>query len=329
MQKIATKVSRFCHNIPGKIYLWVAIFIYASASSFTRKLTLIGSQHLIDGKNPISFGSVLLVGNICGLFFLIFIHRHNLQFNYFKQLSLQDWFSIITVAFLSGALAPSVTFEAISRTMVTNVILIGRIEVSLFLALSVWFLREKVNSWKIIGEFVSFVGVVVTVSLQALWEDISSPEIFNSMGVGEILTAIGAVAFAISSIISKARLMTIPLGLFVVFRTTISTVFLLFAAISIYGRSYFKNVVLSPFLWQWMLIYGGIIVALAQTLWFAGLKNSSSSHVSVASAFSPIAAVLGAYIILGEVPTLAQIIGGGIIFFGIGLSHIGNSPLSS
>ncbi len=328
MQEIAAKISGFFQKISGEIYLWVAIFIYASASSFTRKLTLIGSQNLIDGKNPISFGSVLLVGNICGLFFLIFIHRHNLQFNYFKQLSRQDWLSVIAVAFLSGALAPSVTFEAISRTMVTNVILIGRIEVPLFLAMSVWLLREKVNIWKIIGEFVSFVGVVVTVSLQALWEDISSPEIFNSMGIGEILTAVGAVAFASSSIISKARLVTIPLGLFVVFRTTISTVFLLIAAIYIYGRSYFKDVVLSPFLWQWMLIYGAIIVALAQTLWFAGLKKTSSSHVSVASAFSPIAAILGAYIILGEVPTLAQIIGGGIIFVGIGLSHISHNPLS-
>jgi drug/metabolite transporter (DMT)-like permease len=329
MQEIAAKISGFYKIIPGQIYLWIAIFIYASANSFIRKLTEIGSQKLIDGKNPISFGSVLLVGNICGLLFLIAIHRQKLNFHYLKQLSRRDWLSIIAVALLSGVLAPSVTFEALSRTMVANVILIGRIELTLFLALSVWLLHEQVNRWKIIGEFVSFFGVIITVFLQTLWEDMSSPEVFTSMGMGEILTAIGAVAFASSSIISKARLTTINLGIFVVFRTIISTIFLFFAAIYIYGKSHFSDVVLSPFLWRWMLIYGAIIVALAQTLWFVGLKKSSSSSVSIASAFSPIAAVFGAYIILGEVPTLAQIIGGAIIFVGIALSQIGNSPLSS
>ena len=79
------------------------------------------------------------------------------------------------VALLSGALAPGVIFEALSRTMVNNVVLVGRIEPPLTLALSIWFLGERTNGWEIVGAIVSFVGVVVTVVLQGLWESPSAP----------------------------------------------------------------------------------------------------------------------------------------------------------
>jgi drug/metabolite transporter (DMT)-like permease len=72
-----------------------------------------------------------------------------------------------------------------------------------------------------------------------------------------------------------------------------------------------------------MLIYGAIIVVGGQLLWFTGLKTSSASDVSLASSFSPIAGILAAYLILGEAPTFAQYIGGGVILLGIALNQIG------
>ena len=323
MQGILTKFSSFSNKLPGQAYLWIAVLIFGAANAVIRKITEIGAQNLIDGRNPISFCNVLFVGNLCALLVLILIHRQQLQLSYFKQLSRQDWLSIAVIALLSAVIAPAATFTALSKTMVTNVVLIGRIEPPLFLALSVWLLRERIYSWKIAGAIVSFSGIVVTVLLQSMWENMMAPNIFATVGVGGIYAAIGAITLAISSIISKTRLSRIPLGLFMVFRTMLGTVFFFFAAISLYGINHFMDV-FSPFLWKWMLFYGGVIVALGQICWFTGLKTSSNSTVSIASAFNPVAAVLAAYWILGEVPTLAQYIGGAIILVGIVLSQIGN-----
>lgn len=60
-----------------------------------------------------------------------------------------------------------------------------------------------------------------------------------------------------------------------------------------------------------------------QSFWIAGLRAASISEASLAGSFTPIAGIVSAYLILGEVPTLAQYIGGGVILIGISISQIG------
>ncbi|MBN3960539.1 DMT family transporter, partial [Nostoc sp. NMS8] len=90
----------------------------------------------------------------------------------------------------------------------------------------------------------------------------------------------------------------------------------------LYGRDHFADV-LSPFLWQWMFLYGGLIVVLGQSFWIKGLKTSTVSTASLVSSFSPIVGILAAYLILGEAPNFAQYIGGSLILVGIFLSQVG------
>ena len=83
-----------------------------------------------------------------------------------SRLKFSDWLSLLVVAALSGALAPSMFFFALERTTVNNVILIGRIEPPITLALSVLILRSRVNRQIVIGAVVAFIGVVLTIVLQ-------------------------------------------------------------------------------------------------------------------------------------------------------------------
>lgn len=320
----------FLDKIPGSLYLWSAVIIFAAANSITRKLTEIGSQHLIDGRNPISFCNVLFVGNLCALLVFILIYGRQLNVRAILQLSPQDWGSIIAVAILAGALAPGAIFAALSSTMVNNVVLIGRIEPALTLALAICLLKERTNRWEITGAIVSFVGVIITLALQSGQENMMTPIGFTTIGWGEILTAIAAVALAISNIISKTRLNSIPLGLFSIIKTALGTVIFFFTALYLYGSHHFMDA-LSPFLWKWMLLYGILIVVIGQSFWLTGLKKSGGSLASLISTFNPIAAFLIAYLILGETPTKSQIVGGAIVLCGILLSQIGTrhtSPLN-
>jgi drug/metabolite transporter (DMT)-like permease len=313
---------RRIHKIPGQIYLWLAILIFGASGAVTRKLTEIGAQNFIGDRNPISLCNVLFVGNLCALIVLIAIYWRQWNVRTLKQLSKKDWINLTVVAILSGALAPGLIFQALALTSVNNVVLVGRLEPPLTLALSVWLLKERVNFWEIIGAIAAFIGVTLTIILQPSTPAISMNVAGFHLGIGEIMASVGAVALASATIISKQRLSHIPLGIYGVFRTALGTIIFFFIALILYGTDHFADV-LSPFLWQWMLIYGAVIVVLGQSFWIKGLRASTASMASLVGSFTPIAGILAAYFILGEAPTMAQYVGGSVILIGIFLSQVG------
>lgn len=321
MSRLVARSKTFTSRIPGRAYLILAILIFASANSIVRQLTVLGEENLINGRNPISFCNILFVGNLCALTALIVIYGKQWNFQSLKQLSWSDWLGLSGVAILSGALAPALTFIALDLTTVNNVVLIGRLEPPLILALSILLLKDRVNFWVIAGAIVSFIGVVLTIVLQSPETEMMAMGGFQ-IGRGELMAAGGAVCLAFSTIISRVKLRQIPLGIFSIFRMALATVLFFAVAFKLYGPVHFQDVV-SPFLWQWMLIYGAVIIVGGQLCWFTGLKTTGASEVSFASSFSPIAGILAAYLILGEAPTMAQYIGGFVIICGIVLNQIG------
>ncbi|MDJ0592407.1 MAG: DMT family transporter [Pleurocapsa sp. MO_226.B13] len=308
-------------KIPGRGYLLIAILIFAASNSVTRRLTELGADNLIDGRNPISFCNVLFVGNLCALLALISIYGKEWNPSSLNRLAIADWISLVAVAALAGALAPAMFFFALERTAVNNVVLIGRIEPPITLALSVLILKERVNLQIVTGAILAFVGVILTILLQP--SDRTMLEMAGfSIGQGELMTAVGAIALAISSIISKIKLDSIPLGIFTIFRTAVGTVIFFSLTARLYGTEHFIDV-FAPILWQWMLVYGAVIVVGGQLAWFKGLKSTNAADVSLASSISPIAGIIFAFLILGEIPTMAHYIGGSVIILGIILNQIG------
>jgi drug/metabolite transporter (DMT)-like permease len=305
----------------GQIYLWLAIIIFGASNAVTRKLTDIGSNHLISGRNPISLCNVLFVGNLCALVVLIVIHRKQLKPHTLKQLSRQERISLILVAILSGAIAPGLIFQALALTQVNNIVIIGRLEPPLTLALSVWLLSERLDFWEIIGAVVTFFGVTLTIFLQTPSANMMSVGGF-SIGIGEVLAATGAIALAVSTIISKRYLSLVPIGIYSIVRTTLGTVIFFLVALLLYGKEHFQDA-FSPFLWKWMLLYGVIIVVVGQSLWTKGLRMANVSTASLVGSFTPIVGIFAAYFILKESPTNAQYIGGCAILIGIFISHTG------
>lgn len=308
-------------QIPGQVYLWLAVLIFGASSAVTRKITEIGAQNFVGGQNPISLCNVLFVGNLCALLVLLLIHRQQWNRELWSRLSRREWLGLVMVATLSGALAPGLIFQALSLTPVTNVVLVSRLEPPLTLALSVWLLHDRVNGWQIMGAIAAFLGVALTVILQPVKEPLMQMAGFH-LGVGELLAALGSVALAVATILGKKRLSKVPLGIFSIVRTGLGTMIFFIVALILYGQDHFMEA-FSPFLWKWMLLYGAIIVVLGQSFWMAGLRASSVSTASIIGSFTPIAGILAAYWILGEVPTSAQYMGGGVILLGLVFSQVG------
>ncbi|MDB9526592.1 DMT family transporter [Oscillatoria sp. CS-180] len=311
----------------GRLYLMIAILIFGAANAVTRKLTDIGAQNLIDGRNPISFCNVLFVGNLCALGLLLLIYHKQLRPSILKQITFKQWLTLTLIAILSAVVVPMLVFTALSLTAVNNVILIGQVDAPLVLALSVLLLGDRVNGWVIAGAIVSFIGVSLTVLLQPPAPDMVNMGMGLEIGQGEFLTLLAAVFKAVSNLVSKISLREIPLGVFNIYRMLVGTVIFFGATLVLFNPEHLMDVT-SPFLWQWMLLYSAVIVVGGQLAWFNGLKRSSASEVSFATAFNPIAGVLAAYALLGEVPTRAQYIGGVVILGGIVLNQIGVQRLN-
>jgi drug/metabolite transporter (DMT)-like permease len=143
-----------------------------------------------------------------------------------------------------------------------------------------------------------------------------------SLGRGELFTAIAAVAVAIATILTKKQSPRVTLGVNSVVRTAIGTSLFFLLALILYGQNHFMEL-FTPFLWQWMLLYGTVIVVVGQSAWVTGLRQSSAATASLVGSFTPIAGIIAAYLILGEAPTPPQIIGGAIVIAGLVLSQIG------
>ncbi|QDL07490.1 EamA family transporter [Brasilonema octagenarum UFV-E1] len=321
------RTHRLIPRIPGQIYLWLAMLIFGTSSAVTRKLTQIGAQNFMGDRNPISLCNVLFVGNLCALIIFIAIYWRQWNLRALKQLSRKDWYCLVAIAILSGALAPGLIFQALALTQVNNVILVGRLEPPLTLALSLWLLKERVNLWEVMGAIAAFVGVILTIILQPPGQTMMNMGGF-SVGIGEILAAAAAVASGASTIIGKRSLAKIPLGIYSIFRTALGTLIFFFIALELYGSNHFMDV-FSPFLWQWMFVYAAVIVVLGQFFWSMGLRASTVSMASLIGSFSPIVGILAAYFILGEAPTFAQYVGGSVILTGVLLSQIGKRQETS
>jgi drug/metabolite transporter (DMT)-like permease len=200
-------------------------------------------------------------------------------------------------------------------------VLIGRIEPILTLLLGVLLLGSRVDFWAVAGSLISLAGVIVTAVLG------SSSQMMTmggfQIGTGEIFVAIAAIVGSIATVVGKLQLQSIPLGIFTIYRNILGTVFFFLLANLLYGPHHFAEV-LSPFLWQWMIIYAAVIVVTGQLCWLAGLKNATITELNLASLLNPIAAIIMGYLILGEAPTLAQYLGGSLLFVGMILGFVGN-----
>ncbi len=319
--KVANKLHQFFIRVPSPMYLGIAVLIFAASNSVTRKIVEIGESHAINGRNPISLCNVLFVGNICALGLMTLIFYQDWQRPTLKALTRKDWISLTITGILSGAIAPALIFAALGQTNVTNIVLIGRIEPILTLVLGVLLLGSRVDFWAIAGSLISLAGVIVTAVLG------SSSQMMTmggfQIGTGEIFVAIAAIIGSIATVVGKLQLQSIPLGIFTIYRNILGTVFFFLLANLLYGPHHFAEV-LSPFLWQWMIIYAAVIVVTGQLCWLAGLKNATSTELNLASLLNPIAAIIMGYLILGEAPTFAQYLGGSLLFVGMIFGFVGN-----
>lgn len=244
---------------------------------------------------------------------------------------------MLLIILTSGVIAPAFFFITLMMTEVTNVVLISTLEVPLGLIFAFLMFREQPGGFGAVGAFVSTLGIVAIFALdQPTMEhkemmmkmlDVDTPTVNRFLEDlpkgGEILTGIATFLGMISVQMSRKLLEAVPVGIFSVARMIVGVILFAIIALVVFRPHHFDDLV-SPFLWIWMLVYDALIIVFGQINCFKGIKGgASSTDTSVATALTPIAGTLFAFLILEEVPNQAQFIGGIIIIIGIAISLFG------
>ncbi|MCB1110893.1 MAG: DMT family transporter [Chlamydiia bacterium] len=319
-------------------WLWISIIIFAASNSVVAKIGQLGTMHPINGRNPISFCNLFFAGNLVAGITLLLIYHKDWQFSVLRQISFKVWCSMLLMIFASGVIAPAFFFLALMMTEVTNVVLISTLDVPLSLIFAFLMFRERPGGFGALGALVATLGIVAIFALEQppmehemmtmKMLNVGNPAVNqflqNLPKGGEILTGIATLLGVIAVQMSRKLLEAVPIGIFSVARMIVGVILFAIIALAVFGPDHFDDLV-SPFLWVWMLVYGALIIVFGQITWFKGIKGgASSTDISVATAITPIAGTLFAFLILGEVPNKAQIIGGGIIILGIAISLFGS-----
>lgn len=301
--------------VMGAVLVWIAVLVYASSNSIVSLLADIGRQNPVMGRNAVTLCNLLFLGSLLSLIPMgIMFHKDWTREN-LRKLTRKDWGILSLSALLSSAVTPALFFIALDYTTVTNAVLIGRIEPPLFLLTAFLLLGEKLDPWAFAAGLIALLGAALMLIL-------NSDGVAFTFGKGEVATVFATLSFIASTIVSRVGLKGIPLGIFSIYRTILGTIIYYFLAIYLYGALHFQDI-FSAIVWKWVWVYAVIVIVIGQFCWTLGLKHARSGDISLATSFSPLAALMIAMLLLGENPGPGLIPGGAIILTGIGIGQYG------
>jgi len=298
----------------GMICAWTAVIIYASSNSIVSLLVSIGeAAPVAGGRNAITYMNLLLLGSLISIIPMGILFRRDLTRRNVRQLTRRGWGLLTLSALLSSALTPGLFFYALANTSVTNIVLITRIEPPLFL-LAAWLLLGENFSRRALGAgLVALSGAVVMIGLR-------DGGGFGALGTGEWAAVAATLSYIASTLVTRTSLREIPIGLFSVGRTIMGSAMYFGLVCVLVGPDAFRDI-FSPVLWTWIWLYAGIVIVLAQVTWNLALKHAPSDVLSLATSFSPLAAILIAMVLLGESAGPGFLPGAALILVAIALNH--------
>ena len=183
-----------------------------------------------------------------------------------------------------------------------------------FMALLGWFvLKERLGWMKNLGILLAFLGVLVVVSKG----DFDAISVGRFGAPGDVLILISAVNWAVFSALSRRGLKSHPASLMMFYIMLIGWLFTSILFVTTQGIIEIPRLTFNS--WSAVAFLGIFCSGLAYIAWYDALKALSTAQTGVFLYIEPLVAVVVAFFILGEAITLASILGGAVILFGVWL----------
>lgn len=183
-----------------------------------------------------------------------------------------------------------------------------------FMALLGWFLLKEPLGWtKALGLVLAFLGVLVVVSKG----DLGSVSVGRFGAPGDKLIMVSAVNWAVFSALSRRGLKLHPASLMMFYVMLFGWLFTSLLFLTTKGFLEIRALTFQG--WMGIAFLGVFCSGLAYIAWYDALKTLATAQTGVFLYIEPLVAVVVAFFILGEAITLASLVGGTIILFGVWL----------
>ncbi len=291
------------------VNLIFAIVLAALATPIVKWLVVHGGKLGISNPNAISFCNILFVGNICSGIVVLATFGWRRLWPQLKRLDARTSLLLAGNILIGTVVAPILLYIALETTMVTNLVLLTRIEAVVYSILGVFLFKDPIAKSNWVGLAFITVGTLTLAFVQGQFMK------------GDGLGLLAGILFAVGSALGRSIVKQISIPAFVFIRNLVGGIVFFCLAIILYGPDHFAHA-FSADLWLVMTVYGALVVVLGQMTWFRAVGALSSGVVSAWSTLTPVLGVLFAYLIVHEIPDMSQWITALIIIGGLAVTQI-------
>ena len=219
------------------------------------------------------------------------------------KLSKKDVAPMIYIALVATLFADFMYVFSLSQVPVINAVIIGHMQPIFIVLFGIYTLKsDKLTYFDFIGILLLIIsGILVTTgSLENLMS-------FKFGTIGDLFVLSATIAWATTAIATRKYVKHLNTGVLAFYRFSIASVVL----------SIFLLVNNSFFIANYYQVAVGIIVGLGTVLYYESLTRIKAAQTSALELSTPVFATILAFFLLSESPTIMQIIGVGLLLFGL------------
>jgi len=275
---------------PGLIEIHVAVLLFGIAGLFG-KLLFLSPLVIVFGRT--SFAALTLSA-------ILFYSKTQI-----RTKSIQD-FTVLILLGIILAIHWITFFHAIQISTVA----VGLLTFSTFpifvTFMEPYFFKEKLRRFDMLTAGFVVIGLILV---------IPSLDFQNNITQGAIWGTISGFTFAVLSILNRKYVGTYPSMVIVCYQNWIATLIL-------FPFLFFQDLSLQPTDVLFLAILGIFCTALAHVLFIKSLVHIKTQLASITACLEPIYGIIFAFVLLGEIPALRTILGGGIILGTIAIASM-------
>ena len=291
------------------VNLIFAIVLAALATPIVKWLVVHGGKLGISNPNAISFCNILFVVNICSGIVVLATFGWRRLWPQLKRLDARTSLLLAGNILIGTVVAPILLYIALETTMVTNLVLLTRIEAVVYSILGVFLFKDSISKSNWVGLAFITVGTLTLAFVQGQFMK------------GDGLGLLAGILFAVGSALGRSIVKQISIPAFVFIRNLVGGIVFFCLAIILYGPDHFAHA-FSADLWLVMTVYAALVVVLGQMTWFRAVGALSSGVVSAWSTLTPVLGILFAYLMVHEIPDRSQWVAAFIIIGGLAITQL-------
>lgn len=263
------------------VQIHIAVFLFGLAGLFGK---LVAQPAVIIVLGRVFFGAMAL----------LMLYQYRGQSIRLKRRKDYLWFSLF-------GLILAVHWLTFFHSIQISSVAIGLLTYSTFPVftafLEPYFFKEKFLLRDLLLAIITFAGVVLV---------IPSFELGNQMTQGALWGIVSGATFAILAILNRKHVANYQGSLIALYQDIVASLLLLPFFFIIQPK-------LSSMDWGLLVLLGFLFTAFSHTIFINGLQTVKAKTASVIASLEPVYGILGAIILLSEIPSWLEVLGGAII----------------